>query len=125
MTSPRFLFAATVLSVAAVLTAPVPASAAEGGTPPAVPSAPAAVGTAAEGAATEGVGPAVLAAAEGSGGAAEGTEDMAFPWTAVGAIVLVLAGVGFRAWQMFGRRSKRPSGGVGPAARDTGRPRDR
>ncbi len=126
MTSARFLYAATVLGAVAVLTAPVPASASAAGAPPAAtaPAAPAAAGTtAARGAAEEEQSPAVLVAAE----SVEDTEDIAFPWTAVGAIVLVLAAIGFRAWQMFGPRSKKSDGasnGEAPAARKAEYPRD-
>lgn len=126
MTSARFLYAATVLGAVAVLTAPVPASASAAGAPPAAtaPAAPAAVGTTtAGGVAEEGRSPAVLAAAE----PVEDAGDIAFPWAAVGAIVLVLAGIGFRAWQMFGRRSKKSDGasnGEAPAARNAEYPRD-
>ena len=120
MTSPRFLLAATVLGSAAVLSAPAPASASAAGSPPAAVAA--ADTTTAEGAA-EGEA-ADLAAVEDTGGAAEEAEDIAFPWAAVGAIVLVLAGIGFRAWQMLGRRSKKSSGAESPTARNVERPRD-
>ncbi|MDA2812868.1 hypothetical protein O4J56_19640 [Nocardiopsis sp. RSe5-2] len=121
MTSPRFLLAATVLGVAMAFTVPVPAPASAAGAPPAV--VPAAGTATTGGAAVDEEGATALAAVDGTGDGEE-AEDVAFPWAAVGTIVLVVAGIGFRAWQMFGRRSKRSSGAESPTARNVERPRD-